>query len=361
MFRSPTGSRPNHGRPRLLRGRSGAWLAWGMLATAVTAGCAERDRGIARVSAASQPPAPAEPSSTARPSAPLDEGPAEFRGNVEGEAVRLTLVTLRPGPISGVLSGLDYPLFLTGERSGSRIAGEMSQRGQRIPVEGTLAGDELLLRIGGAVADDEDGLLIVRLRRSSAAHEYPRSSPVPPAAADALVSVNGQQISSQEQVRFERDYRLRMVAGEYWYDRVSGAWGYVGGPTIGYLRPQLPLGGPLRPDASGSGTAVYVNGRALHPADLFQLQQIVGSVAPGRYSLDAQGTLGIEGGPPLVNLVAVVQAYFARFGAAAPGMPGGGTAGGGGDNIHRSGITGIGGNESGGSGYVMGEGWSVSY
>ncbi|MDW8260188.1 MAG: hypothetical protein RML32_12170 [Gammaproteobacteria bacterium] len=40
---------------------------------------------------------------------------------------------------------------------------------------------------------------------------------------------------------------------------------------------------------------------------------------------------------------------------------GGGAGSGSGDGGWYSGITNVGGNESGGSGYVMGQGWSVSY
>lgn len=191
------------------------------------------------------------------------------------------------------------------------------------------------------------------------------SSPDDPASR---VVVNGEAIDAAERGRFEQRYGVRMQPGRYWYDAASGAWGIDGGPTMGYLLPDMPLGGNLRRYASGGGTPVIVNGRALHPYDLMSLQMLVGQVSPGRYFLDARGNLGIEGGPPLVNLVALLQVAIAAqqrsqfqgpgWGSANPGGGGGSEWGSGG---WYSGITGAGGNESGGSGYVMGDGWSVSY
>jgi hypothetical protein len=331
-----------------------------MFFVTVATGCGGSERQHA---AADDPPATAHERPATLPQIATDaEGPAEFHGTLDGEEVRLTLVTLRPGPVSGVLAGLEQPLFLTGERVGDRIVGEVSARKQRVPFEGTLAVRELLLRIGADGADEDDVLLARLERRDASAADATAGVPAAAAAGAGHVRVNGQDIPAPQRATLERDHRLSMLPGDYWYDRVSGAWGHVGGPTAGYLQPWLPLGGPLRPDASGGSTPVFVNGRALHPADLFQLQQIVGALAPGRYSLDAQGTLGIEGGPPLVNLVAVVQAYLAQMAqGGGPGPAGGGAPGPGGDGGFRSGITGVGGNESGGSGYVMGEGWSVSY
>jgi hypothetical protein len=66
-------------------------------------------------------------------------------------------------------------------------------------------------------------------------------------------------------------------------------------------------------------------------------------VLPGRYWLDAQGNVGVEGGPAFMNLAALVQRR-ARPNSA----------------FYRSGITGIGAGRSGGTSYVIGEDWSVT-
>lgn len=95
-----------------------------------------------------------------------------------------------------------------------------------------------------------------------------------------------------------------IAPGRYWYDPVSGLWGLEGGPHAGQIMPGLRLGGPLRANASGGGTGVVINGRAIHPAELAQLERLFGQVNPGRYWLNAQGIGGYEGGPALFNLPA---------------------------------------------------------
>ena len=93
-----------------------------------------------------------------------------------------------------------------------------------------------------------------------------------------------------------------LPAGRYWYDGLSGLWGLEGGPALGQILSGLELGGPLRADASGGLTPVFVNGRALHPLEVQYLQQLFGVVYPGRYWLNWQGIGGYEGGPPQFDL-----------------------------------------------------------
>jgi len=141
----------------------------------------------------------------------------------------------------------------------------------------------------------------------------------------------------------EAQYRVRAQNGAYWYDPACGAWGFAGGPTVGFIPAGLDLGGPLQADASGGTTLVFINGRQLPVRDVLALRQLVGPVLPGRYWLDAQGNVGVEGGPAFMNLAALVQRR-ARPNSA----------------FYRSGITGIGAGRSGGTSYVIGEDWSVT-
>ena len=131
-------------------------------------------------------------------------------------------------------------------------------------------------------------------------------------------------------------------AGRYWYDPVSGLWGMEGGPGAGQLYPNLSLGGPLRSDASvPSGTTnVFINGRELHPQEVYFLQNLYGYVIPGRYWLDPSGNGGFEGGPAIYNLGA----------AMASGMGSGGGSGGGGGRLGHS-VTGS----------VLGDGETTGY
>jgi hypothetical protein len=118
----------------------------------------------------------------------------------------------------------------------------------------------------------------------------------------APVIVNAERLTPLQLRALELQYRVRIVPGRYWYDRVSGAWGIEGGPTAGLILPGLAVGGPLRADASRGSTLVWVNGRRLPWQDLVALQRLTGPILPGRYWLDARGNAGFEGGPVLVNL-----------------------------------------------------------
>lgn len=127
-------------------------------------------------------------------------------------------------------------------------------------------------------------------------------------AAAQDVIINGQPVTEQQIRALQQQLGVPeaapIPAGRYWYDKVSGLWGMEGGPTLGQILPDIELGGPLRVDASGGGTGVFINGRELHPQEVAYLQRIFGYVVPGRYWLDWQGIGGIEGGPPLFNLAA---------------------------------------------------------
>jgi hypothetical protein len=52
---------------------------------------------------------------------------------------------------------------------------------------------------------------------------------------------------------------------------------------------------------------VFINGSELHPIDVQVLVAIYGQALPGRWSVDAQGNAGPEGGPPQINLIALAQ------------------------------------------------------
>ena len=165
-----------------------------------------------------------------------------------------------------------------------------------------------------------------------------------PGAATRNVIINRTKLTEKQVQELERGFQVRIIDGSYWYDRACGAWGFEGGPTVGIVPAGLDLGGPLRADASGGSTGVFINGRELHPMDVAGLQQIT-PVLPGRYWVDALGNCGYEGNPvPFMNLAVLAQAARARSGGA----------------YHsRSDITGIGSGGDGKTSYVMGKDWSV--
>ena len=132
------------------------------------------------------------------------------------------------------------------------------------------------------------------------------------------VVVNGVRLRDEQVAELERTAgatRTRLPDGTYWYDPISGAWGAQSGPTLGFRRAGLRVGGPLRANASNGHTGVFVNGRELHRLDVLALERL-GQVGLGRYWLDALGYFGREGGPMLGNLLRLAEQRAAE--AAAP-------------------------------------------
>ena len=121
------------------------------------------------------------------------------------------------------------------------------------------------------------------------------------------LSINGVVLTAAEVQAIEKKYGVQLVAGKYWYDRNCGAWGIEGGPTVGFVMPGISVGGPLRADASGGNTNVFINGRELHYLDVLGLQQL-GQVLPGRYWVDARWNCGYEGGQALFNIALLMSA-----------------------------------------------------
>ena len=242
---------------------------------------------------------------------------------VEDPSLALTVEESADGRITGRLADGDATLVLEGRRTGDAFTGTLSQGADVLPVTARLQGDRLLLEVGPA----GDGELVSFVRRGGT-----------PATAPVLV--NGTELGAADLARVEKAYGIRIPPGEFWYDRVLGAWGGKGGPTMGFIAPGLELGGNLQADASGSGTNVLVNGRALHPYDLLALERIAGPIVPGRYFITADGLAGLEGGPPLWNLAALAAQAQSQ-------------AQGGGSNTWQSRVTGGSGFSDGTTGAVF--------
>lgn len=67
-------------------------------------------------------------------------------------------------------------------------------------------------------------------------------NPVPDVQSLADVSINGNSLSIEDLEWIEATYGVTVESGDYWYDPVSGAWGFWGGPTAGFLPPYMELG-----------------------------------------------------------------------------------------------------------------------
>lgn len=171
------------------------------------------------------------------------------------------------------------------------------------------------------------------------------------AAQSTGVVVNRVELTRGEVSSLSMRVGQPIVPGQYWYDAISGAWGYQGGPMAG----QLPAGlgevrGALRADASGGMTEVFVNGRAIHPSELQMLVMTYGQVPPGRWSANAQGQIVPEGQPfPPMAAQGSGNGWWGGNSVYAPGRTSSGAAGG----LHV-------GQDSDGCTYVVTEGYSSS-
>lgn len=140
--------------------------------------------------------------------------------------------------------------------------------------------------------------------------DFAAAQTAPPSAP--VVIVNNQRLSAGDVRMLEQTYRVRVLPGRYWYDRLTGAWGVEGGPTAGAMRAGHTFGGSLAENASNGNTRVFINGRQLHQRDVFLLRRIM-MVLPGRYWMNAFGTFGYEGVPfPVGNIWQLARAANSR-------------------------------------------------
>src|SRR6476660_6044575 len=59
------------------------------------------------------------------------------------------------------------------------------------------------------------------------------------------VVINGARISDEDLNAIAARWNVRVGDGDYWYDRRCGAWGITGGPTVGFVLPNIAIGGEL--------------------------------------------------------------------------------------------------------------------
>jgi hypothetical protein len=133
------------------------------------------------------------------------------------------------------------------------------------------------------------------------------------AATAGVVICNGQRLPDETVRALERGYHVRVRPGLYWYDRMTGAWGFWGGPVAGVIMPGLNLGGPLAENASNGNTGIFINGRQLHQRDVWVLRQIMIPL-PGHYWMNASGTFGYVAGPAIGNVYWLANAASRRSG-----------------------------------------------
>lgn len=172
----------------------------------------------------------------------------------------------------------------------------------------------------------------------------PTPKPAPVIAPSINVVINGKQLTEAQLQEFERRYGQKPAEGKYWYDSRSGFYGFAGGPTAGVMNAGHSYGA-VSANASNGNSGVFINGRQLQTGEALGLAALFGSAPPGRYWMDSNGNIGVEGTDfPVANL-------YVALAAAAQSGGGGGGGGGGGDNFWSSRFS-AGNYNSQGQGYV---------
>jgi hypothetical protein len=245
--------------------------------------------------------------------------------------IELVLRQDASGLVKGRMGDGFTVLDLRGRSNAEGITGKaLGESGETLGFEAMLESDgNLHMRLfpydaQGSPDDSVAQTLIFARQAAASAGANARPGPAEPpggAATAREVYINRVRLDDDTVQAMEVQYRIPIGNGRYWYDALCGAWGVEGGPTAGFIFPGLNLPGPMPSDISAGGTAIFINGREIHPADQLALQQLFGYTIPGRYWLDAQGNLGPEGGPPITNLAAAMQA------AQSAGQPGSVTSG----------------------------------
>lgn len=229
---------------------------------------------------------------------------------IQGDAspVTLSLSQNAQGHLSGHLTGSGIAYEVTGAPEAPGISGSVSDGVYTLPFVARLQGDHLYFKLFEINPDGQPNyatartLLFARQNtgsQSMVAHP-PRTGQT---SQPRTVVINGTQLPEERVLSLEQKYRTSIQDGRYWYDARCGAWGLENGPTVGFIPPGLDLPGPMPVDISGGDTNIFINGREIHFQDQMAIHQLLGVTYPGRYWLDAQGNLGIEGGQVLVNLV----------------------------------------------------------
>jgi hypothetical protein len=217
---------------------------------------------------------------------------------------------------------------LQGSPEDPGISGTATAGGETYGFVAQLEQDYLYLKLfpfdyaGNPLYDYAQTLVFARQSADQAAAPATVQAWEPGEARERDVYINRVKLPSERVQRMEREYGTLIMDGRYWYDAACGAWGVEGGPTLGFILPGLELPGPMPADISGGGTGIFINGREIHVQDQMALQQIFGVTYPGRYWLDAQGNLGLEGGMAIVNLGAAIQAAAGRQYGSATGAGG---------------------------------------
>jgi hypothetical protein len=163
--------------------------------------------------------------------------------------------------------------------------------------------DEATSRARVAVQDKEDNVTHEPNSALNAANPESEAS-----TNTSAVIINGHALAARQLQELAATYGVAPPAGRYWYDTVSGLWGYEGREAHGFIHPGHDFG-PLSPRASSGNTGAFVNGREINMAEALFYQRVFGAVSQGRFWLDGRtGNIGVEGSRlPMANLIVAIR------------------------------------------------------
>lgn len=127
------------------------------------------------------------------------------------------------------------------------------------------------------------------------------------------VTINAYELTAQDFRKFKSIYKIEPIAGDYWYDRRSGAFGKIGGPASGVMFPNHNFGA-LSSSASSGHSGVYVNGRQLQQLEAVLLARLFDYSSPvkRKYWLEANGNIGMEGYPLALGNIYIAMSLHNR-------------------------------------------------
>ncbi len=253
-------------------------------------------------------------------------------------SIQLTLVAQGVKRYQGSIQGGGIAINLNGRLLQNELVGTALAQDTKFSFVVTQQANGLLVKL---MEVDAQGKGIAATVRNIAFGRQPVATqkPSPP---QRKVVINQIPISEAQLQQIEAQYHFKIPDGIYWYDARCGAWGMAGEPTLGFTTPNLNLGGTLQPNASNGTTGVFINGRQLHQRDVMELRKVLPVVMQGRYFLDKHGSMGFEGGLPLINLYSLINNQQHN-------------------NFYHSSITGTTISSSGSSGHISGDGFSYAW
>jgi hypothetical protein len=215
-------------------------------------------------------------------------GESPFVGIYKGEDVVLEIQKSAGDQFTGTITVFGESVSFTALEQDGALMGVLTLDDENLPFQMTLNGSTLTFTAYG-----ESQILTKQSQSSAQVGRIAPGTGIPETAS--ALRVNGVVIEPERVRRFEQEKGLRIPPGDFWYDKISGAWGITGGPTIGFTTPGMDLGGPLKANASNGNTGVFINGRQLHLQDVLGLQSLGVPVQQGRWWVDHLGNFGIEG------------------------------------------------------------------